>query len=206
MTAVVITYDGATPTVGSDEDTWGAELNTNALAKIKADLDALALTPANSIKGNNTGSAQGVDDLTVTQVTAMLNTVVGDSGSGGTKGLVTAPAAGDAAARKFLMADGTWVADERKAWAVVTGATGAVVAGRNIAITRNSAGSYAVTFSTALASANYAVFWGFQTGSPDIFGSVGPAGKSASGFTFSVVTAAAVDTDPTEFYLQVLAA
>lgn len=35
---------------------------------------------------------------------------VGDSGSGGWKGAVPAPAAGDAAAGKFLKADGTWAA------------------------------------------------------------------------------------------------
>lgn len=34
--------------------------------------------------------------------------VVGDTGTGGTKGLVPAPAAGDAAASKFLKADGSW--------------------------------------------------------------------------------------------------
>ncbi len=34
--------------------------------------------------------------------------MVGDSGSGGTKGLVPGPNAGDAAANKFLKADGTW--------------------------------------------------------------------------------------------------
>lgn len=39
---------------------------------------------------------------------ALLPAAVGDSGSGGTKGLVPAPAAGDAAAVKFLKADGTW--------------------------------------------------------------------------------------------------
>ncbi len=33
---------------------------------------------------------------------------VGDSGSGGQKGIVPAPAAGDAAASKYLKADGTW--------------------------------------------------------------------------------------------------
>lgn len=33
---------------------------------------------------------------------------IGDSGSGGVKGLVPAPAAGDTAAGKFLFADGTW--------------------------------------------------------------------------------------------------
>ena len=35
-------------------------------------------------------------------------TMIGDSGSGGTKGAVPAPATGDAAANKFLKADGTW--------------------------------------------------------------------------------------------------
>lgn len=40
--------------------------------------------------------------------TAQLSAMVGDSGSGGTKGLVPAPAAGDAAANKFLSADGTF--------------------------------------------------------------------------------------------------
>lgn len=40
--------------------------------------------------------------------TADLDEMVGDSGSGGTKGLVPAPAAGDAAADKYLKADGTW--------------------------------------------------------------------------------------------------
>ena len=47
---------------------------------------------------------------TPTQVTADLINMVGDSGAGGTKGLVPAPAAGDAAANKFLKADGTWAA------------------------------------------------------------------------------------------------
>jgi len=34
--------------------------------------------------------------------------MVGDSGAGGTKGLVPAPAAGDAAAGKYLGADGAY--------------------------------------------------------------------------------------------------
>jgi hypothetical protein len=46
-------------------------------------------------------------------------TMVGDSGSGGTKGVAPAPAAGDAAAGKFLKADGTW--------ATVSGASGGTV-------------------------------------------------------------------------------
>lgn len=39
---VTITYTGATPTVDADFDTWGDELNDDALAPIKVDLDALA--------------------------------------------------------------------------------------------------------------------------------------------------------------------
>lgn len=44
------------------------------------------------------------------ELTSIGNAMVGDSGSGGTKGLVPAPSAGDAAAGKFLKADGTFVA------------------------------------------------------------------------------------------------
>ena len=43
-------------------------------------------------------------------VVAATNNFVGDSGSGGVHGVVPAPAAGDAAAGKFLKADGTWTA------------------------------------------------------------------------------------------------
>lgn len=39
---------------------------------------------------------------------ATVATMVGDSGAGGTKGLVPAPSAGDAAADKYLKADGTF--------------------------------------------------------------------------------------------------
>lgn len=41
-------------------------------------------------------------------MSANIPLLVGDSGSGGSAGLVPAPAAGDAAAGRVLMADGTW--------------------------------------------------------------------------------------------------
>jgi hypothetical protein len=68
----------------------------------------LSQMPTNTIKGNNTGSTGNALDLTATQATAMLNIMVGDNGSGGTKGLVPAPTSGDASANKYLKADGTW--------------------------------------------------------------------------------------------------
>lgn len=61
-----------------------------------------------TIKGRTTAGTGDPEDLSATQATAILNNMVGDSGSGGTKGLVPAPSAGDAAAAKFLKADGSW--------------------------------------------------------------------------------------------------
>lgn len=62
-----------------------------------------------TFKGRTSAGSGPPEDLTGTQATALLSAVVGDSGSGGTKGLAPAPAAGDAAALKVLGAGGGWV-------------------------------------------------------------------------------------------------
>lgn len=84
---------------------FGASVADNAITNAK-----LADVATATFKGRTTAGTGDPEDLTVTQATALLNAFVGDSGSGGTKGLVPAPAAGDAAALKFLKADGTWAA------------------------------------------------------------------------------------------------
>jgi hypothetical protein len=81
----------------------GAVVPDDSIANAK-----LANMAAHTFKANNTGSSADPADITATQATAELNAMVGDSGSGGTKGLVPAPGAGDAAAGKFLKADGTY--------------------------------------------------------------------------------------------------
>lgn len=65
---------------------------------------------------------------------ARLPLMVGDSGSGGTAGLVPAPAAGDAAAGKFLDASG--------AWSVPAGGGGGTPGGSNTQVQYNNSGSF----------------------------------------------------------------
>lgn len=86
----------------------GPGASATTITNAAVTLVKIANIAANSILGNNTGSPATTIELTGTQTTAMLVNVVGDSGAGGTKGLVPAPASGDAAANKFLKADGTW--------------------------------------------------------------------------------------------------
>jgi len=61
-----------------------------------------------TIKGRLTSGTGDPEDLTGAQANTILPAFTGDSGTGGVKGLVPAPAAGDGAAKKVLFADGTF--------------------------------------------------------------------------------------------------
>lgn len=87
-------------TVSAGGSQWGIDLEA-------VDNTKLANMAEATIKGRAAGAGTGdPTDLSSTQATAILNAFVGDSGTGGTKGLVPAPAPGDAT--KFLKGDGTW--------------------------------------------------------------------------------------------------
>jgi hypothetical protein len=93
---------GAGITVNANDVAIATDGVTNAM---------LANMAQGTIKGRAPGAGTGdPTDLNAAQATAILDTMVGDSGAGGTKGLVPAPAAGDASAGRFLKADGTWAA------------------------------------------------------------------------------------------------
>jgi hypothetical protein len=66
-----------------------------------------ATTPGPASTRQNIVFADDSGSPTV-NVSAIDPLLVGDTGSGGTAGNVPAPASGDAAAGKFLKADGTW--------------------------------------------------------------------------------------------------
>lgn len=102
---------GNAATVTTNANLTGPVTSTGNATAVTANAitDAmLAQIATASFKGRTTAGTGNVEVLTATQATAILNNVVGDAGAGGTKGLVPAPGAGDAAAGKMLKADGTW--------------------------------------------------------------------------------------------------
>lgn len=88
---------------------FGLLTNSNLSGSAGVTNANLASMNNNTVKGNVSGSSAVPSDLTGTQVTTILSNVVGDSGSGGTKGLAPAPDSGDTANNKFLKASGSYV-------------------------------------------------------------------------------------------------
>ncbi|MET0646968.1 MAG: DUF4214 domain-containing protein [Pyrinomonadaceae bacterium] len=98
-------------TDSSDLDFSADDPGDTASAVIKADAvtnTKLANVPTATLKGRTTAGIGDPEDLTTAQAAALLPAVAGDAGSGGVKGLVPAPGAGDAAAGKYLDAGGAW--------------------------------------------------------------------------------------------------
>lgn len=85
-----------------------AETNAEAAA-VAADASADAAA-ASALAADASADAAAVSEANAAASVAVLDDFVGDSGSGGSAGLVPAPASGDAAANKFLKADGNWTA------------------------------------------------------------------------------------------------
>lgn len=126
-------------TLSGDVSGTGSTAITTTIGANKVTNSMLAQVATATFKGRTTAGTGNVEDLTATQATALLNNFVGDSGSGGTKGLVVAPAAGDAAANKFLNADGTWKTVTASASLVVGSST--ITSGTGTNILYNNAGT-----------------------------------------------------------------
>jgi len=105
-----------TVTLSGDVTGSGATAITATIGNGAVSLSKMANLAANSIVGNNTGSAATPLALTGTQVTAMLDTFTSSA-----KGLVAASGGGTT---NFLRADGTWAAPPGgggAAWGSITG-------------------------------------------------------------------------------------
>jgi hypothetical protein len=107
--------------------------------KLSGNLPALNGSALTALNGSNVASG--------TVAAARMAVMLGDSGSGGTQGVVPAPASGDAAAGKFLKADATWAVPPG-------GGSGCVPAGSaNQILTDDGAGGCASSVAT-LSSGN----------------------------------------------------
>lgn len=179
-------------TIGSQNFDGSAAVNfTTTVGNNKITNAMLVQVATASFLGRTTVGTGNVETLTATQATALLNAVVGDSGGGGTKGLVPAATAGDAAALKTLLASGVFGFPTAKSgaasgWEISIGdirIKGGSYAGTNSSI----AISFANAFPNACLGA-YVTPFGYsastQTGTRTVpaFG-LDPASITTSGFS-----------------------
>lgn len=121
-------------------------IGTNAVLDDISDVDVTGAGANAMLVAVATGSPAVItwEDRTPAQVTALLNTFSGDAGAGGAKGIVLAPAAGDAAANKFLHASGGWevlhAADATLVAGTVTVANTTVTANTKVLLSRKTIG------------------------------------------------------------------
>jgi hypothetical protein len=122
-TTRVATVPDKSFTMAGTDDTAAAQAAAEATAAAALATHVAASDPHTGYqKESEKGAASGyasLDSGTLVPA-AQLPALVGDLGSGGTKGAAPAPAAGDAAASKFLKADGTWAAVSGAAGGTVT--------------------------------------------------------------------------------------
>jgi hypothetical protein len=130
--------DSPIATIDDVESAAAATISNDSVSNAK-----LVNMATQTIKGRTTAGTGDPEDLTATQATAILNAMVGDSGSGGTKGLAPAPASGDAAASKFLKADGTWAVPSGSGLTALTGDVAASGSGSQAATIASDAVTFA---------------------------------------------------------------
>jgi len=124
VTAVgTIANDAITTVKILDANVTAPKLATDAVTTVKIVNNAvtnakLAQVATATIKGRTTAGTGDVEDLTTAQATALLSVMVGDSGSGGTKGLVPTPGTGDA--KKALRGSGAYKGLTLRAAACIT--------------------------------------------------------------------------------------
>jgi hypothetical protein len=118
--------------------------------------DSLPAAPTGTT--NCKWQADAPADTVLRNISVYMPLMVGDSGSGGTSGAVPKPASGDAAANKYLKANGTWAVVSSITLKTNSTNNGSqailnLVAGTNITLSDNGTGSITITAASVSAPA-----------------------------------------------------